>query len=435
MKKTVLSLALLPALLFAEADYRGVLDPHLSPYVGAEDLLTLHRTLDLTESYFQKAPPRKAWAPAFGRLLNLALIWNPINYMIMVTQHELFGHGYRIRDLGSTYATVNGYKMGTPPPYGTGGGATYFMISSNMSTGQEMAIDTAGVEATAILANRLKFKWLEDGKIDGKKASLYINSQQDITEYVLNLDTLHEHLDFENGNDMESYLFWLNLTYPGYSLTKKELKRNVLVNFLDPFTYYSIYAWLRYVVCGKSFAFPMIPIKGVRYLPSVRMGLTPFGPEYFLENYLLYSSNWPLYIYFKAGRFADNTYVGLGVEQEKVWQWDKTSLGFRADFWRQPVFLPNKKVLSLLNILDERNRRESAGEQIEGFTEEEVQFFNPHNEHKMHLGMAFSFIGMRTIGRTDAALFVELGFKTNGFLPGQSLTGAGILRAGLSTKF
>src|SRR5579872_1236732 len=144
-----------------------IVDWKFSPYMGATDFLLIHRDIEKWEERLLKnsdCPKRSFWWGA-ARLGELIFIWGPINETMMLVQHEFFGHGYRIRSLGEKYARVTGYKIGWPPPYGSGGGATYLDISSNLSTSQEMCIDSAGVEANAIFANRIKLNWLEKGKI------------------------------------------------------------------------------------------------------------------------------------------------------------------------------------------------------------------------------------------------------------------------------
>lgn len=57
---------------------------------------------------------------------------------------------------------------------------------------------------------------------------------------------------------------------------------------------------------GEEGPLPMIPIGDYRYLPSFRAGFTPFGTEYYAENFLI-KDHKPIYFYLKGGRLADMT--------------------------------------------------------------------------------------------------------------------------------
>lgn len=403
--------------LFAQpADYLFIVDLNLSPYMGAEDFLSVHHELERLEEriFTQHCSPKKNFGARLGRLGELVLLWWPINETMMLVQHEFFGHGYRIRSLGSKYAEVKGYKIGVPPPYGPGGGATHLHITHRLTTSQEMAIDSGGVEANAIFANRIKLKWLQKGSVDPKEASLYLETEHDLTQYVWSLDDTHW-LDFEHGHDIESYLFWLHATYPEAHLSKRQLKIRSLVNFLDPFTYYAVYSWFRYIGSGENTSIPMLCIKNIQYLPGARLGLTPFGPEYYLENFFVKEEK-PFYVYLRGGHYAKNTFWGLGVEGDRVWEWERAYLGFRFDLWRQPHY-SSQRVFSFLEKIEERFIPDSEG------------------SHQMRFGAAFSLIGAYPCGESPISLYAQLGYKSIGFLPGESLQAAPIARIGISARY
>ena len=285
---------------------------------------------------------------------------------------------------------------GAPRPLG---------ISSHASSTQLMTISVAGVEATAIMATRLKLRWLKEGRISGRQTSLYTYSQLDLTDYILSLDD-SELFGIKEGHDIENYLDILNHSYPSGHLSKSQLKALAGVNLLDPFLYYSIYGWWRYVVTGKNMSIPMIPIGCVRYLPAGRLGLTPFGPEYFFENFFV-ANEVPIYAYFKGGAFGENRYWGFGVEDQVVFQREKYSLGFRLDLWLQPR-------LTIHRI------------PVEKFQSGDYSAipFQPYR-----FGGALSLIA------TYKMAFAQLGYKSKGFLPGESLEHCPIIRVGVQGQF
>jgi hypothetical protein len=304
MKKIIfasLSLFILSQGLAFHASY----DLKLSPQCGAENLSTIHYNFQKADDYFLesiKFNPENNWRLStihgLERWLELSFIWAPINGYLNVVQHEFFGHGYRIRDLGNDIATITKYKIDAPYPFGKGGGYTEYKYK-RYTPFYESAISIAGTEATSIFSNDIKMNWLKNGSINPLQSTLYIESFHDLTLYTL--ITQDKDIFSENGNDIGLYIFSLSQIYPTSTLFLESLQKNALINFLDPFTYFSIYSYVKYIINGKSTSIPMIPIKSFRYLPSFRFGLSPFGPETYFENYLC-NDNGPFYVYFKQGK-------------------------------------------------------------------------------------------------------------------------------------
>ena len=75
-------------------------DIDFSPYSGAQNILTLHQSLEKAFSYVIPHKQEKKAIYAILRILELGFIWGPLARSEMVVQHEVFGHGYRIRDIG-----------------------------------------------------------------------------------------------------------------------------------------------------------------------------------------------------------------------------------------------------------------------------------------------------------------------------------------------
>lgn len=401
---------------FAESSYLLGWDINMSPYAGGEDLLFAHRCAERIEGKLiakspvstSKTTPARIW-----RLSELVFAWLPLNALAIVVQHEVFGHGYRIRDLSS--ASVNSYSIDTPPPYGPGGGATSYYVGPKFTTTDEASVAMAGVESTAILALLTKFKWLGSQTIDPRQVVLYLLGQYDLPLYIGTIkETLKHGKKISDGHDMIGYVHAVNYTYTDGHLSTGRLRSVSWMNLADPFTYYAIYAWFRYAASGKEMPIPMIPIGNCGYLPSARLGLTPFGPEYFLENFLLHQ-NRPYYFYLKAGSHAGNTYLGTGFYAEKIVTWNKWALGARLDLWRQPKLLENQGSIPFLelNLKKKPNRK--------------APIYPLSKQHAMHLGAGLSFIATWKLSERSG-LEAELGYKTSGFVPGESLFAEPIAR-------
>ena len=394
---------------FAESTYQLGGDIDMSPYAGGEDLLFAHRCLERIEGRLIAKGPlvsSKSAPTRFWRLSELVFAWLPLNYLAMIVQHEVFGHGYRIRDLGSSVAVVDGYTIETPIPYGPGGAATSYGITSKFTTTDEASVAMAGVESTAILALLTKFKWLESHKIDPRQIVLYLLGQYDLPIYIGTIKAYAKHGDkIAAGHDLIGYVAAVNQTYTDGHLSTGTLRSVSCINLADPFTYYAIYAWFLYVSSGQEASIPMIPIGKCGYLPGIRLGLTPFGPEYFLENFLVYK-NQPYYFYFKGGWNAGNQYFGTGFYADKVATWKNWSIGGRVDLWRQPKLILHQGNIPFLDL----NLAQKTDYPLYPLSE----------QHKMHLGAGLSaIVSYQLPGRS--ALQLEAGYKTAGFVPGESL--------------
>ena len=405
--------------LSAATEYDLIIDINFSPYAGGEDLLLATRAFEKTQELLFKQQPSKTAQARLFRLSDLLTVWLPVNYLTTVVQHEVFGHGYRIRSLGSSRANVFSYRIGSPPPYGPGGGVTSYGIKKKITTMELACIASGGVESTAILANLTKFKWLSSRKLDSNQAILYFLSQQDLTQYISSLKDLRTHPNIDpTGHDINSWLFWINATYPNAHLSSSYLNTLSLINFLDPFSFYAIWACLHYIASGRDTKIPMIPFFGAGYLFSSRLGLAPYGPEIFFENYFAANGR-VFYGYLKGGGHAGNNYFGAGTFIPNVWHKDPITFGVRCDLWHQPKLLLQPGAIPVFNI-----DREMPLHPI----------YSSSELHEMSFGGAFSMLLAWSWTEVFGAE-IELGGKTQGFLPGYSLVASPTVRGGLSAKF
>jgi len=406
--------------LMAPVESKAMWDMHMSPWAGGEDLLFATRILEKAETYMLGQSPiayaKTAYA-RFWRLSELVGVWLPINYFAMLLQHEVFGHGYRLRDLHTHgLAKVDGYSFQAPPPYGPGGAATYFSIYPNFTTTDASAVSSGGVEGTAVLALITKLKWLTSGKIDPRQTVLYLLCEQDLTLYIGSLKS--QDIRSMAGHDINSYVETLNYTYPEHILSRGRLRSLSWINLADPFTFYSIYAWFHYLSSGKETKIPMI---ASLYLPGLRLGLTPFGPEVFFENFFS-RQKIPLYAYVKGGSHAGNRYFGGGVLAPKLWTVWRWSFGLRADLWRQPKLLLQPGSVPFTEI--DFNTAPNPDNPL----------YSTAEQHEMRIGGAGSLITSFQ-GSERIAYEGEFGYKSQGFLPGYSLFAYPTIRLSFNLLF
>jgi hypothetical protein len=166
----------------------------------------------------------------------------------------------------------------------------------------------------------------------------------------------------------------------------------------------------------------MITIGPVEYLPSLRLALTPFGMQGYFENFFLIDSI-PTYLYLKWGKNGANTYYGLGIENQRIFNWKSGALGFRMDLWRQPNVLFEQGALSAEEI-----EKLPKGASV-------PQLYPTSVLTAQSVGAAFSIIGTYAWAKWPIRLFTELGYKTAGYLPGEALRNSPIARGGISGKF
>jgi len=369
-------------------------DAHFSPYAGAENILTLKEGASQIESYLNRFEGERGFGPFSLRFAITTLCYTPYDYFLMALQHEFFGHGYRIRSLGQEKGWVTGYFFNTPPPYGKGGALTEAILTNRATMIDYTAFMIGGIDATSILANRMENRWFEKGAIDPKEVILYFYARSDLSHYI-------DQMSHEEGNDLGAFSQCMKLLY-GEDFDQQKLKEQRTINILNPFIYYATYAYWHYLVTGESLPFFFIPIGPVKYLPSFSLGLTPFGTEATMRQLIRYKNS----SFFASFSFGANplfSYQRCSISLKEIFSQGPLSIGVRGSIWRQPLFnqillrkessLPSSQIGGMLTLLVNKQRGERSA--LEG----------------------------------------EFGYKTEGFIPGESLYRGPIIRLGYSFHF
>lgn len=393
-------------------DYNNIiLDRSFSPFTGAEDLLTFHRLTELGEDYLLshfevKGMPTVSF---FGRLIEQVFFWSPINSFLGVLQHEVFGHGFRIRDLGSSKAKVTKYEFDAPIPYGYGGGATHFEIFNPLTVSDLLAITIAGLEAEMIMSNRINIKWMVIEKIDPRLSSLYTQSKLSSFLYAATSELMSIDGGGLQGDDIQNFRLLYNDLFPQNPLTSSQIRKELALNFLDPVLFASIFSWYRYLVDGKATPMPLICIGPVHFIPSASSFLTPFGIEGAMNVFFKVYEK-PFYLYVRGGDSARSSW-GFGIESYDVLKWRNISWGFKGHYWQQPAFQTPTSAIAY---------------------EEGASLILPKGS--LH-GGAISVVAKSKISPKNFSFYTELGAKNEGYLPGYSLKGGLFYRLGVSSRF
>jgi hypothetical protein len=363
-----------------------IFDKTFSPVVGADLMLfTLRGYQALDDCLIPNTVGDTSFLMGVGRFGKF-LIERTLFSTLMVTQHEVFGHGARAREF---HLPITKYVI---RPFS---GATYYTLYdfNKLNLHQKITFSAGGMEANTILSKRIRDRWLGSNRIDEREASLYLSSSMDQTFYILGTKGITH---FSEGHDVDAYISLVNTWYGKPSLTHSKLRHKVLINFLDPFFYYSWYSLGNYIYDGSQALcdFPMIPLGNYRYLPGARLALAPYGPEYQFLNFIKTPEHL-IQATLRYGNTSGQVSTGATVDITRIWTSDLLNLDLNLSVWNQP------------------------------------KLFTQHAEPKhTRLGFATSIIARyQVVEKLD--LMGQLGYKTTGFLEGETLKRGIIARIGL----
>jgi len=388
-----ISFFLFPLALFCgEPLSRLGFDRRMSPHTAGDDLITLCRGISHGQDRLV-GENNSYWL----RLAETIVIYYPLTNWAATLQHEIFGHGWRIRSLGKDVAQVDGYVIYTPFPYSAyaKAGATGYTESPGITTDQRISITIAGLESEGVLAQKLKKQWIASGKVEKRLSFLYESTALSFTSYALSLDPVRN----EAGHDVSDYIDEINTLYPSHPISRKHVRLKSILNFLDPIVWFAGFEDFFYLATGDDLKLPMFRTKGIKWLPSYRTDLTPFGLDNRLEAYMLVDERL-LYLYGNFIKRGSQSALGFGFDRHGLFKFRKTTFDVELDIWKQP-----KMALGL--------GTERSGKRLWG-----VRALLTMN---VNLGKLI--------------WYEQFGFKTKGYCPGEALKAALIGRLGIAARF
>ncbi|MEN0006681.1 MAG: hypothetical protein AAF798_21180 [Bacteroidota bacterium] len=397
--------------LAAQAPYYLLYDEHQSAYANGENLLSLHRMMAtvedslLQQTYFNERVNLGKSLGVIYRLFKVTLLDAQLDVLFFLTQHEVFGHGYRFRQAG---LTDNSYRISPAFPYGDGSGFARFGRNEgnrSISLPEETLMRMGGMEATTIMSQQLKDKWLINRQIYYRESLLYNLLFLDVSSYIFRSGETN--LIEEPGNDVLQYLVFTNQAYGNSSLGLEVLRLNDLedrawVNLLNSYHLMAWYAFLKsYLWDGDThFDLITIPIGKVEWIPAVRFGLTPFGSAIIVENDVLAGQNiWSVGASIGDGILAD--YWGVSTSWRKQFN-DNLALTGQVAIWQQPAIELGGDFITV------------AEEGLGGRVLAKLDFF-------FRKGL-------------DVGGHLQVGVKTAGYFEGEALEEGLILRGGVSIR-
>jgi hypothetical protein len=219
----------------AQVQYPVVVDGDMTTTSGVFTLLTIQRALGAGED--RLIPPKLFGEDTTGRRLlgtayrlgRLVILDLPLDQLVVAVNHEVFGHGARLRELGATDIR---YEFDAPFPYGGGGGSTSFRFSDPppLTPAQELAIYISGIEAHNISARAIELRALARRRLHYREAWLYFWSLTSGLEYVREATDTTE----PSSHDVNEFLRTFNgaCAEAGCEvLTSRQLRRRALIGY------------------------------------------------------------------------------------------------------------------------------------------------------------------------------------------------------------
>lgn len=359
----LLTFYLLSLSCLAQKSYSLLWDDYYSPMAAGESLLTANR---VASDALWKVLPAKLTAETTRKQRNLGRIYRAakflfleatLDHLTMLTQHEVFGHGARYRQLGFK---ENFYHMELLPPYGSGGGiANWGKLDppERIITDQEWIMAyMGGSEANRVMANRLQRKWLASEQMHFRETWLWLESFQDMTIYIQGSTA-------RSNGDVTGYIRMVNEFYGEEVMTLSDLKWLAGINWLNPFQWMVFkHGFANYWWNGEETTnIWMIPIGNTKYLPILRTGMSPFGGELQFGNFIKYNDRVYNFTY-RQGILAGASNWGLRVGATQLLKNDWVQVDGYLDIWRQPEVLIGRE-----NALERFEEGLGGSAQIEAF--------------------------------------------------------------------
>lgn len=337
MKAKIISILLFIIIVFAAKAYSKQYEFAYSELFykqeGALNFLAINKEiLSLIDSTKQFLPQNSLFR--FSRqLLNFELI-----DLTSVINHEYFGHGSVVRELGgiADYRIVfKGFYWGGQT---NSSGINYtqdnniFMLASGSETNQVLGFESQ------------KKLYLKD-KLSSSDFFL-IMPKLDFAAYLYMTEDPNQNINKFKSSDSDPSRIIVNLCQKYYGTTYSD--KNLLDSYnqmklfsyyslLDPCVIWGISSSFSYIISNQDeFSLPWLTISKYKILPGTRLIYNPSGPDAYLDFYIkpISTQTEPILsvIYLRTGEFAsDNTY-GVGIEVSNIRKIvDKVAI----DFWRQ----------------------------------------------------------------------------------------------------
>ncbi len=405
MKKCLLNIIalLITTTVTAQIPNLLIYDKTQTQQFGAANLNTLHK---LSYKIIDQVIPAKIWDESkpinkiggIGyRAVKLGIIGFQLDVNTVLYQHEVFGHGSRMREF--EYENIN-YRFNHFFPFGFGGSASGSSTFINSATQGLMRI-SGGVEGDLRLSEQLEESILASSKLHYRQSSLFLISRNNLLRYARS--------NLSGNGDISSYVSSINSKYnqSSSSISVKNIFNQALTVLLNPLQFYALLNLSKdYLFNGDSSykEVKFININQVQFLPSINYNLTPFGGEYIINNYFKRHKKL-LLLRVKIGDNTFANYYGGNLKILNLIYTNQVRANVGIGFWNQPKFL-----LGTASGLIEKD--DGFGYVLKG---------------------SVSYFPVRTTNKIG--IYGQVGYKTSGYLMGEMLQKGIILRVGMAIDF
>ncbi|HEX5110975.1 MAG TPA: hypothetical protein VFV95_21130 [Vicinamibacterales bacterium] len=337
------------------------------------------------------------------RVARLLFFDRPQEEWLRVANHEVFGHGGRVRELFGGFVQ---YHIDAPRPYGPGGGVTYFELTPEFTVHELQAVSVGGMEVNAVAAADIADRAFRASRLSARTALRYLGFQLDSFRYIQRTGDEPE----PAGHDVSDFLQTYNATaeFAGTELiTPRTLRRESYIGLANPMLASALFSVGRYALTGNPDG-PVftLPVGSMRVMPWLAYRLAPYGTEWSASADIGWARG-AAQVSVTVGRAPGETPWGVGATMFGLalrdWRID-----VELDGWRQPP-------LALGPLPD-------LGSALIGLPLEWGGRIRSRAENPL-VGVWWS--------RSAATLIVEAELKSRGFIPGEPLDEGLVLRAGL----
>ena len=371
--------------------------------VGAGDLVATLEAQVVPVRLFEEQGAPKRMANIGYRVAKLLLFDLPQESWLMVANHEVFGHGGRVRERFDGYLQVH---LDAPEPYGDGGGVTFYQPDDGVTLHELQAVSIGGMEANAVGASLLSTRAFVERRLPPRAALRYLLFELDGFEYIQNTSDSPE----AAGHDVSDFLVRYNLAgelVGAEPLSASQVRKESWVSLANPMVASAIYAIGRYLVTGEEDGRVFtLPIGPVEMMPGLRYRFTPFGTEWVVVTDVAYGQRTGQ-VSVRVGRAPLTQPWGIHgrVSAFTVKSW-AVELG--TGVWRQPPLALDPASDFGLSLVGEP--LEWGGE-VRGRVERPL---------------------FRVWGNpVPVSLVIDAAVKSSGFVPGDPLEGGLVFRVGL----
>lgn len=337
------------------------------------------------------------------RAAKLLLFDWPQEQWLLVANHEVMGHGGRVREFYDGYLR---FHIDAPRPYGDGGGLTTFAPDRDVTIHELQAISVAGMEANAVGAAMISRRAFADRRMAPREAVRFLGFQLDALDYIQGTGDEPE----REGHDVSDFLVLYNLTgeFTGADpLKARTLRRESWITLANPMVASAAFTIARYLATGDSEG-PVwaLPIGGWDLMPALQYRLTPFGTEWAVVTDVSRRSRTAQFA-FRSGRAPLTSPWGIG-GTVNGWRISGWGVEVGGELWKQPP-------LALGEVPDFGIDLIGAALEWGGAVRGRVE------SPAIRLWS----------NAAPATLLVDIGVKSGGFVAGEPLDGGLVLRAGL----